>query len=262
MSSTPSPTVLPTPLEADLRALIEAWRGGAKVSGLPHPVSTVESAYSIQTAFVSLAGGAGGWKVSPLRPGGPPRCSPIPASLIETGSRSGRLPAGCLLEIEIGVRLGADVAPGNGGVTRDAVAAAIDTVHPAIEIVVSRFAAGLEAPDLDRLADFQSCGGVVFGEGVRDWRGMEFASFVAEIADADGVRRGNAGQPSTAQTLDALVWLAEHAAARGLPLRAGQIIITGARLGPLPPGKSAEVVARVGALGEVRLSCIPQPAAG
>ena len=47
--------------------------------------------------------------------------------------------------------------------TREVVAEAIATVHPAIEIVESRFAAGLDAPDLDRVADLRSCGGVILG---------------------------------------------------------------------------------------------------
>lgn len=257
----PSPSA-GDPDAANARALIAACQAGTQLDHLPQAVATLDEAYRVQTAFVAAAGGIGGWKVSPLRPGAPPRCSPIPAPFIRSPAASVAGPRGSdwLVEIEIAVRLKAGLSPAGGAVTRAAVAAAIDTVHPAIEIVESRLVAGLDAPDLDRVADLQCCGGVILGPGRTDWQALDFSAEIAELTSGRETVRSEVVQPATGETLDALVWLAGHAAERGSPLRAGQVIITGARLGPLPLVADADAVARVGAIGTLHLPRLAAPA--
>ena len=45
--------------------------------------------------------------------------------------------------------------------------------------------------------------------------------------------QNTAGNASTDAMLQAIAWLANHARSRGLPLTAGTVVITGARLGPI-----------------------------
>lgn len=58
---------------------------------------------------------------------------------------------------------------------------------------------------------------------------------------------------SVAATIDALVWLANHAAARGTGLAAGQFVITGARIGPIEIPAASRIRAQVAGIGEVSL---------
>lgn len=238
-----------------VQRLARAIERGETIGALAPPVATLEDAYDLQTALVRRLGPVGGWKVSPLRPGGPPRCSPIPQRFVHVAPyRSeppGAVPSG--VEVEIGLRLGSDLIATGAGLTAQAVAAAIATVHPAMELVGSRYDAPLDAPDLDRLADLQNCAGVVLGAGVEDWRSLEFSGCAVHLDSNGTVLRGPEPQPSTERTLEAVAWLATHAAGRGLPLRAGQIIITGARLGPVPLPVHGTSLARIAGLGELRL---------
>ena len=243
---------------ANAQALASAWRNGGALAGLPEPVPSLEDAYLVQDGFVSLAGGIGGWKVAPLRPGIAPRCSPIPASTVRKPSSvvTERRTRDWLIEVEIAIQLGAALTPVNGVVTRVAVAEAVAMVHPALEVMASRFAPGVDAPDFDRVADLQNCDGIVPGVGIRDWRALDFSREIAEITRNGQTERADVLHASTDEALDALAWLAVHAAERGTPLLAGQIIITGARLGPLTLRPDEEAVARVGALGSIQIPIV------
>lgn len=257
-----SPTNAPLgqKLQASAQALIDAIKADRKIAALPTSPASLDEAYGVQNAVVAGLGGVAGWKVSPLRPGDAPRCCPLPQRVFHSHKNTfdAAFLASCLAEVEIGVRLGADLP--DGEVTVSDVANAIATVHPIVELVVSRFQAGLEAPDLDRAADLQNCGGVVLGEGIADWRGLEFADLVAELTVGGQVGRATVTHPTTDQTLAALAWLGTHAARdRGQPMKAGTFIITGARFGPAPMGDVKNITARVGTLGAVHLLT---PAAG
>lgn len=59
------------------------------------------------------------------------------------------------------------------------------------------------------------------------------------------------GRPATAQTL---AWRAKHAHRRGLPLKACDIIMTGARFGPFDLNGAATLVARLESLATVELN--------
>ena len=260
MSQTIVPQASASPMDdavrANVEALAAAQRAGDRLAGLPEPVTTLEQAYSIQDRLVHVLGGVGGWKVAPLTASGETRCSPIPVAFIRAPADTMREPpeSGLLVEVEIAIRLGSDLLPVNGAVTRDDVAKAIATVHTAIEIMNSRFVAGLDAPDLDRTADLQSCGGVMLSAGLSDWRDLEFSAEIARIAGEHATITAQVTQPATARTLDAIAWLATHAAGRGLPLRAGQTIITGARLGPLVLPSERDLTVRAGSLGAIRIT--------
>jgi 2-keto-4-pentenoate hydratase len=96
----------------------------------------------------------------------------------------------------------------------------------------------------------------VLGPGRTDGLSLEFAT-VAMRLRIDGAQVADtAGGATTEAVLGALVWLANHAAARNGGLKAGQIVITGARLGPVPiTGSTAE--AEVEGLGTVSLTLQP-----
>lgn len=243
-------------LSSAAQVLMALTRCGGRLARLSGSrPETLEEAYAVQDAITANLGPVGGWKVSPMRPGSEPRCSPLPSSFFHEAPATvpGAVLAECLAEVEIAVRLGRDLPAPDGIPAAAAVADAIASVHAAVELLSSRFDATADAPDLHRLADLQNCAGVVVGAGLRDWTALEFDALpLGLLLDGSG-HAGGPVQPTTERTLAAIGWLAHHAQRRGLPLRAGHVIITGARLGPIAVGSSARIVATVGTLATIEI---------
>lgn len=243
-------------IEAAATALSQAIDGGTRLAALPGtgPASEAQ-AYAVQDAIIRAVGTRGGWKASPLREG-KARCSPIPARFFVDAPASfdASLLSGCLAEVEIAVRFKADPLGRGRALSAGNLADCIASVHPAVELLSSRFTAPDSAPDLDRLADLQNCAAVVLGVATADWSGLEFAELPFALVLSGQAVSLKVNSPTTEQTLEALCWLADHAAARGVPLKAGDVVITGARLGPVSLQGIRDCRARVGALGPVALS--------
>jgi 2-keto-4-pentenoate hydratase len=131
------------------------------------------------------------------------------------------------VECEIAVRLAHDLSPSSAPFTAQAVAAAIESYLPAIEIVDDRYAdwQTIGAPTL--VADDFFAAGCVLGDPVRRSAAPDLLTIVGR-ALINGVEDGRG---TGADVLDhphhALTWLANHLAANGNALRAGQIVLTG-----------------------------------
>lgn len=210
---------------------------------------TETEAYAVQTAV--LAGETvAGWKVAPAR-NGVIRCAPLAASrLLKDG---GALPGGLhqpLLEVELAIRLAGDVPV---TARREETLAMLGTVCMAFEILDSRFLDRKAVSALSALADLQ--GNRAFSaapEGV-PWGSVELAEVpLALFSDGEKIVE-TPGGASSAQVAEAVVWLAGHAAARGMPLRRGQIIITGSRLGPTPLPAGRRLLATGAGIGQASL---------
>lgn len=231
-------------------ALIAAHAGGPKLDAPPEALVPVDldAVYALQDEILAQIGPVGGWKIA-AGLGDPPLCSPIPANRYFAAADliDGKHHRIFLAEIEIAVRLGADLA---AGATTEAVEAAIASVHPAIELVGNPFTDRDAMPRNLQLGDLQSNGAVVVGTALDRSiiAGLHTLPVALEL-DGKPVHSVDKGA-SWAETLSAIAWLSGHAAARGLPLKMGQVIITGARaLAPLDGAKMIEGV--VGDWGRV-----------
>ena len=135
-------------------------------------------------------------------------------------------------------------------VGRDAGAAAIDYAVAALEIVDSRVA-GWDIAITDTIADNASSGLYVLGD--RPLGLTEFApAMVTMTLDKNGVpaSRGN-GAACLGDPLNALAWLARVAQAFGAPLRAGDVVLSGA-LGPMVSAEpGSQITAELSLLGRV-----------
>lgn len=158
-------------------------------------------------------------------------------------------PAVCLqpkAEAEIAFVLGADLPDPQS--TPEQVAAAVASVHAAIEIVDSRIA-DWKITFADTVADNGSSAFFVLANEGKPLAGLDLwtAGMVMQINGAAvslGVGAAALGHP-----LNAAAWLAQTLAARGEQLKAGDVLLAGA-LGPmvaLNPGDKVE--AFVGGLG-------------
>jgi 2-keto-4-pentenoate hydratase len=153
------------------------------------------------------------------------------------------------VEAEVAFVLGTDLS--HDRVTTADLLRAVDHLLPAIEIVDSRVA-GWDISIVDTVADNASSGLFVLGTTPRRPADVDLrlAGMVLEHA-GEPVSVG-AGAACLGNPLHALAWLAGTMARAGDPLRAGDVVLSGA-LGPMvavTPGAAYE--ARISGLGSVR----------
>jgi 2-keto-4-pentenoate hydratase len=150
------------------------------------------------------------------------------------------------IEAEIAFVMGRDVEDTD----RDAVLSAVDFVVPSLEIVDSRIA-NWDIGIVDTVADNASSAYFVLGSGKATLN--DYAPAGAEMVmtiNGQQVSQGT-GADCLGDPINALLWVAETAAALGRPLRAGEVVLSGA-LGPMAPLKAGDVVeARISGLGTV-----------
>ena len=166
------------------------------------------------------------------------------------------------VEPELAVRLRHDLGPSAGPA---AVRAAIDAVAPCLEVVDSRWRSFRFGP-LDNIADNSSSGVVVLGGWV-DPADRDLAA-VGCLVHVDGVLAETAAVAAAMDgPVPALQWLAAHARRPGdpdgLPLRAGDIVITGGLTAPatLVPGRRVTVhLDGLGGVGMVATGAMPTDA--
>jgi 2-keto-4-pentenoate hydratase len=151
-------------------------------------------------------------------------------------------------EAEIAFVLKADVD--GSAIEPQTVRTAVDYAVAALEIVDSRIA-DWDLTIADTVADNASSGLFVLGErrmGLDEFepRAVTMRMYADDVLVSEGDGTACLGDP-----VRALTWLARTAATFGNPLRAGQVILSGA-LGPMvsaPPG--SRIRAEIAPLGEV-----------
>ncbi len=244
--------------EALAKLLLAARRGGGPIDAVPAELmpATAEEAYAVQDAVAPALGAIAGWKVGAASPTAEPNAAPLFADFVAAGPA--RWPASAFrvrgIEGELAFRFGASLPPRRTPYGEDEVWAAVDTLHPAIELVDSRFADFRTMDKVALLADNQSNGAFCWGTAVRDWRGVDFlrqpASLMIDGREVASAVGGNAaGHPRRL-----LAWLAHHRARRGRGIAAGDIVTTGTHTGLmfLAPGATATV--RFAGLGEASVT--------
>lgn len=241
-------------LAAAARALIAA-RTGVRPADLPEGLvpRSADEAYRVQD-LVRGAERIAGWKILATAAPGSYSCAALSeAVMIADGGPLDRGDRGPELEVEIAIGILADLPPRRTAYDRSEVLAALGQAHAALELLESRFAHRKQAAPLSGLADAQSNGAFAIGSGAAGWQEMDLTARDLSLnADGHEIARARGGATS-AQIIDAMVWLANHASARGTGLKAGQFVITGARIGPLPLPVAERISAEVAGIGTVAL---------
>lgn len=217
--------------------LLEHRAAGIPIVQLPAGLEpqTAADAYRIQNETIEALGAVGAWKVQPLPQAGEPFASPILASTV--------FPNGAVLhaqdfrglgiEVEVAVTIARDLPARTPGYGPADMKAAIASIHIALELLSSRFVDRKQVTLLTGIADLQHSGGVIVGPAVSARLLPEFGEQHLTLTIDGALAAETVGNATTENMLRSLAWLANHAAARGLSLKAGQFVITGARLGPL-----------------------------
>jgi 2-keto-4-pentenoate hydratase len=249
----------PSTTDQAARLLLQARAGGPPLDALPENLrpATIEQAYAIQDAVNRQLGRIAGWKVSPLRGTAPPNCAPIGAALIHPSPA--RLALGTLpraeVEAEIAVTLGQDLPPRDTPYGREDMRAAIASVHPALEVVHSRFQDRASVPQPSVVADSQGNAALVLGPGLRDWQGLELGGVAMRLRIGGAEVAAAEGGFDTANVLASLAWLANHVALRTGGLKRGDVVLTGARAGPKLVGPTpTAVLAEARGLGRAEVT--------
>ena len=135
-------------------------------------------------------------------------------------------------------------------VTREQVAQSVAEVMAAIEIVDSRIA-DWKITFADTVADNGSAAFYVLGTERKPLTGLDLWTCGMALEVNGEVVSLGAGAACLGHPLNAVTWLARTLAARGEPLRKGDVVLSGA-LGPMVPIKPGDFVeASIGGLGSV-----------
>jgi 2-keto-4-pentenoate hydratase len=159
-------------------------------------------------------------------------------------------------EAEIAIVLSADVLDENA--TPETLLQATESVCAAIEIVDSRIA-DWKITFADTVADNGSSAYYVLGKERKAPKDLDLytCGMVLEVNGA--VASLGAGAACLGHPFNAAAWLARTLARSGDPLRAGDVVLTGA-LGPMVEIKPGDhFVARIGGLGSVSFHCGERP---
>ena len=231
-------------------------RGGAPVHELPpscRPQSDAD-AYQIQDAVARRLGETiGGWKVGAATAASAAFCAPIwmkmtrpsPASF---DARELRLIG---IEAEIAFRLGRDL-PARAAAYDRAEATAGATLHPAIEVVDSRYGDFRALDRLSILADNFSNGGLAYGASVPGWDKLDLGDTRITVTE-DGEPFTDSAAGAARDPVAALVDFANLMNGRG-GAKAGTFVTTGSWTGMVFTKRGTRIVADFGPLGRVEVA--------
>jgi 2-keto-4-pentenoate hydratase len=247
---------------ADL--LWQHWQDQQRLDHLPNDMrpATRAEGYTVQARLdARTASSLFGWKIAATSKAGQ-------AHLKVDGPLAGRLlrervfdsgadvPFGAnhmkVAEAEFAFRMARDVEPRSRPYEAAEVVAAVDTLHPAIEIPDSRFNdfTIVGAPQL--IAD-NACGHYfVLGPAATvDWRSIDLAAHVVKGEIPGRLTRDGLGANVLGDPRAALTWLVNELSGIGTTLRAGEVVTTGTCLVPLDIQPSDRIVMDFGILGRV-----------
>lgn len=240
--------------------LLQARREVAPIKELPPKLrpTTLDEAYSLQDIMALAMGAIGGWKVGAPNPEATPVFSAMPlwggfaASGDRIASSFKRLRG---VEAEIAFCIGQDLPRKAEPYTRDEVAAAISSAHPAIELLESAFVDPDKVDRFSLLGDLQMNGGFVHGPAVPGWEDLALTQESVSV-NIDGMLRfeGRASNPAGTDLLRLVTWLANEGSYRTGGLKYGQWITTGSWSGKSLASSGSTVEVFFSRFGEVNLS--------
>ncbi|MBE0627253.1 MAG: fumarylacetoacetate hydrolase family protein [Burkholderiales bacterium] len=253
-------------IHAAAAMLLQHWRHSTRLAELPahcRPETRAEG-YAIQSELAKLSGqNVVGWKIAATSKAGQRHIrvdGPIAGCLLAARAREGgaRIElAGSnmkVAEAEFAFRMGGDLPRRAQSYSVAEVMSAVATLHPAIEVPDSRYLDFTRVGAAQLIADLACACWFVIGAQTRvDWRAIDLA-----IHRVSAYRNGAlAGQGSGANVLGdpraALAWIANELCTYGEGLRAGDVVITGTCLTPVPVAAGDSVRMDFGEFGGLEI---------
>ena len=246
-------------IAAASQVLVQHWRDGSKLDALEtrlRPQSRADG-YAVQAA---LGDQVFGWKIAATSAAGQKHINvagPLAGRIMRdtviadggTASMAGN--AMRVGEPEFCFRMGRDLAPRPAPYSVDEVLAAVDTLHPAIEIPDSRFTDFASTGEAQLIADNACAHLFVLGAATSaNWRAMDLVEERPQIT-LRGERYVGHGKNVLGDPRVALAWLANELRGLGITLRAGEVVTTGTCHPPLPIQAGDHFAVDFGVLGKV-----------
>ncbi len=254
--------------------LWEAWQDRKQIDALPAACRphSIEAAYAIQDGLVASAGlPIAGYKIGATN-------AQVQARFGVDGPFSGRVfkdfvspsPARVkanqvnfyAIEAEFDFVMGRALDPGGAPFTRDDVAAAVASVHPAIEVPDSRYADWLSMKAEDLIADNAIGCLLCLGAPAADGLAHDLAGQAVVVRVNGEVVSEGSGSNVLGDPWNVLVWLANHLSARGEALEAGHVVTTGSAAAVVQCEPGDTVTADFGPIGTAAVHFEAAPAGG
>ncbi len=254
--------------------LLPAWQTHSRIDGLAsqcRPTSRSEG-YQIQRALFEAAGEpALGWKIAATSLAGQQHIG-------VRGPLAGRLSANrCLadnselslehnhmsvIEAEFAFLIGRDVgrelAAGAGRqdapLTMAHVMDCVAGLHVAIEVPNSRYVDFVAAGEAQLIADFACACYVVLGPRAPEaWRQTDLSQHTVSVRRGNALVATGTGANVLGDPRIGLTWLANELLTQGQQLKAGEIVMTGTCVVPVPVTVGDAMTADFGAFGQARV---------
>jgi 2-keto-4-pentenoate hydratase len=157
-------------------------------------------------------------------------------------------------EAEFAFRIGRDIKrAGSAPLTMAEVMASVEALHVAIEVPASRFEDFAQAGEAQLIAEFAcACFFVVGQEVTTDWRSVDLQDHQVSVTCNGATVAQGQGSNVLGDPRFALTWLANELVDHDRCLQAGDVIMTGTCVVPVPVKPGDAVVADFGAFGSVK----------
>lgn len=262
-----------TPHTAEIaRHFVESRRLAGSLSAYPGPLpETLAEGYAIQDCALSDGVGlVGGWKVGRINPptseqyGADRLAGPIFACTITEAQPES---VGYIFtqgfgaaEAEFLFRIGKAPDPAKTSYTLEEAAAHIDAVHLGIEIASSPFPGINEFGPAVTVSDFGNNNGLIIGTPVEDWQSGAFEEIDVQVTINGTVAGTGKASAFTNGPTGSVRFLLENLAQRGIVLKQGDWISTGAVSGVHQVKEGDRVEANFGPLGKINCTIGAQQA--
>lgn len=227
---------------------------------------SLEESYAVQDAIIARIGNPVlGWKAAFTNDAAmekmktdEPAVGPLFEKWVYRSGEDLPTPENCLrrVECEYAFRLARGLPARDAAYSRDEVADAVGSLHPAIEIVHSRVAEAFDLGARVLVADHCVNFAFVYGEGVSDWRGLDLINQAVTLTVDGETSAQGSGADVMGDPLQSLIWLVNKLSGRGRDLAAGALITTGSCTGMHPVPRRCKLVADFGPLGRCEASCV------
>lgn len=226
--------------------LLEARHKGDKLAAdaVGHLVpADAEAADAVQLAVAANLGPIGGYKVLQVGDGPGSWGAILADRIFEAPAEVAYRVSPIKVEAEIAFVFASDLSGRRDGKAYSSgeVAEAVGGAFAAFEILESRLAGDPKPSPLLARADFMGNWGLVRGPAVADWRARVHADVAVRLEIAGRIAVDQKGGHPSGDPFHPLTWLANALVAAGRPLRAGQVVTTGAFGGghAIAPGETA-----------------------